>query len=123
VRPMENAATDPSPLVCWIGTYPAKGPGTPADEGEGVWRLELDPRSGAVRGGLAVRTAAPSFLAWSVDGRTLFAAGETADGTVSAFRREGDALVPAGTVSSGGDSPCHLLAHPDGTALYVSNYG
>lgn len=121
---MENAATDRLPVVLWVGTYPAQGPDGPAGTGEGIWRLELDPRSGAVRGDLAVRTAAPSFLAWGVDGRTVLAVGETAQGTVSAFRRaDDDSLEPLGTVSSGGAWPCHLLVHPEGHAAYVSNYG
>ncbi|HWS56975.1 MAG TPA: beta-propeller fold lactonase family protein [Actinotalea sp.] len=107
----------------WLGAYPAAGPDGPAGQGEGIWRLELDEATGGLVGTLAAPTAAPSFLALSADGRSLFAAGETAPGSVTRFDvRPDGGLVPRERVSCGGSAPCHLLMHPRGRALYVANY-
>ncbi|QTE31259.1 lactonase family protein [Pengzhenrongella sicca] len=108
----------------WIGTYPAAGAGTPAGLGEGIWSVELDPATGALGGAhLAAATPAPSFLAVHPAGRVVYAAGETASGTVTSFaagpRGELGALA---VVSSGGADPCHLLLAPDAQTLYVANY-
>ena len=105
----------------WIGTYPADGPDAPAGTGEGVWRAELT--DAGLTGHLAAATPAPSFLAVSADGRTLFAAGETSPGSVTRFAVAPDgALAQRERVASGGVHPCHLLLHPDERALYVANY-
>lgn len=107
----------------WVGTYPAAGPEAPGDAGEGVWRLDVDLSTGRIDGGLAVRTPAPSFVVAGAGGRVLYAAGETADGTLSVLDVSPDgALTERHAVGSGGASPCHLLVHPRGRALYVSNY-
>lgn len=111
----------------WIGTYPAEGAGTPAGRGEGVWRVTLDPATGALgEPVLAAETPAPSFLALDRAAGLLLAVNETADGTVSAFRvgagDGGPSLAPLGSVPSGGDDPCHLLIDPASSAVYVANY-
>jgi 6-phosphogluconolactonase (cycloisomerase 2 family) len=105
----------------WIGTYPVAGAGSPVGQGEGIWRVDLDPATGALTGGrLVVETPAPSFLA--LRGPVLYAAHEHADGTVSAFDVVGDTLVHRATVQSGGADPCHLLLDDDGRTLLVANY-
>ncbi|WP_456846360.1 lactonase family protein [Cellulomonas sp. P5_C6] len=105
----------------WIGTYPAAGAGTPVGAGEGIWRVDLDPATGALRDARqVVVTPSPSFLA--LRGTVLYAANEQADGTISAFDVVGDTLVHRATVPSGGADPCHLLLDDDDRALLVANY-
>lgn len=122
----EGAAGSPTDL--WVGTYPAAGAGTPAGLGEGVWRVTLDPATGALSGARQVAvTPAPSFVAAHPSGRVLYAVGERSPGTVTAFRvpdpaHDDAALEPLATVASGGADPCHLLLAPDARALYVANY-
>ncbi len=106
-------------LPLWIGTYPA--PGQDAGSGEGVWRVDVAPDGTFGVPTLAAASSAPSFLALHPGGHTLYAVGETAEGTVSAFRVDGESLGQPVTISSGGDSPCHLLALDD--VLWVANYG
>ncbi|MEN1976483.1 lactonase family protein [Cellulomonas sp. P4] len=112
----------------WIGTYPSAGAGTPAGVGEGIWRVALDTGTGQLgRPVLVVESPAPSFVAVDRQAGLLLAVGEHAAGTVSAFRvvagpdgRPG--LAPAGSASSGGDDPCHVLLDPAGRVAYVANY-
>lgn len=111
----------------WIGTYPSAGAGTPAGLGEGIWRVGLETDSGRVgEPELLARTPAPSFLALDRQADLLYAVGEQADGTVSAFRVTSTAgrraLTPLGTVPSGGADPCHVLLEPSGRVAYVANY-
>jgi 6-phosphogluconolactonase (cycloisomerase 2 family) len=106
----------------WLGTYPPDGPDGAPDAGEAVWALDLDTTTGALRGAPAATAAAPSFVVGTPDGRTVFAAGETSPGIITRFEVDGRALVRREQVASGGAGPCHLLLHPAGRALYVSNY-
>lgn len=118
---MSSSAAVPGPQrSLWVGTYPAGGPGAPSS-GEGVWRLSLDLRTGALTGHLAVRTPSPSFVATS--GRYLLVVEEGPEGAVTqlAVDDDGEAVLTA-RLSSGGADPCHLLVHPDGRAAYVANY-
>ncbi|KGM16594.1 hypothetical protein N867_18535, partial [Actinotalea fermentans ATCC 43279 = JCM 9966 = DSM 3133] len=111
----------PDTVRLWLGTAPEDHPDGAA---AGIWSADLDPASGRVGAPvLRARTPAPSFLALTPDGRSLFAAGETAPGAVTRFAvgRDGR-LTQAERVSSGGSGPCHLLLHPGGHALYVANY-
>lgn len=106
----------------WIGTYPPAGIGTPPGRGEGVYRLDLDPATGALGDPRrVVETPAPSFVAWHPTAPVLYATDESEQGRVAAFRIDGDRLVALGTASSGGAFPCHLLV--DGDLLYAANYG
>lgn len=103
----------------WIGTYPVAGAGTPVGQGEGIWRVDLDPATGALSNARQViETPSPSFLA--LHGSVLYAVNEQTDGTVSSFDVVGDSLVHRETVPSGGADPCHLLL--DGDVLLVANY-
>jgi 6-phosphogluconolactonase len=70
-----------------------------------------------------VRTVAviddPSFLA--VSGDRVYAVSETADGGVTAFKRDGTALEHLWDAPAIGDAPCHVRVDPSG-ALVVTNY-
>lgn len=111
----------------WIGTYPHAA----SDAPEGVWRVEVDVEQGAFGGAiLAAATPSPSFLALTAPAapgdaatRTLYAVGETEEGTVAAFGVAADgALVPLGpAVPTGGAFPCHVVARPG--EVLVANYG
>ena len=109
----------------WLGTSPETD-----DAGDGgIWSVDLDGpadpagTAGAPAPVLRARTPAPSFLALTPDGRSLFAAGETSPGAVTRFVVGPDGrLAEAERVSSGGSGPCHLLLDPSGRALYVANY-
>lgn len=105
----------------WIGTFPHAGIGTPAGLGEGVWRVDLDVATGALGAPrLVVRAPAPTFVATHPSGRWLYAVGEDAPGTVTAFELDGAGATPRATVASGGSAPCHLLVTDE--ALYVAHY-
>lgn len=106
----------------WIGTFPDAGMGTPAGHGEGIWRARLaEGRLTGLR--QVVQTPAPTFIAAHPSGRWLYAVGEDAAGTVTAFEVTDDGgLLARGTISSGGASPCHLALAPDARTLYVANY-
>jgi 6-phosphogluconolactonase (cycloisomerase 2 family) len=128
----------------WIGTYQREGasPGS----GEGVWRVDVDLRTGAFgEPRLAVTLPAPSFLALHPSGRTLYAVGEDDPGTLTALEVLDGAggpgtggtadvatgpgsedapaalLAAVGSLASGGAFPCHVLAL-DGE-VWVANYG
>ncbi|WFR68161.1 beta-propeller fold lactonase family protein [Curtobacterium flaccumfaciens] len=107
-------ATLPTLLV---GSYTATGGGNAT----GISIVAGGPASAA--GTADVRTAAviddPSFLA--VSGDRVYAVSETADGGVSAFRRDGSALEHLWDAPAGGDAPCHVRVDPSG-ALVVANY-
>ncbi|MGW8567346.1 lactonase family protein [Isoptericola sp. NPDC055881] len=108
----------------WVGTYPE--PGAAPGSGESIWRVELDRADGSVASAVAtVAATSSSFLALHPSGRTLYAVGETPAGTLTAFRVE-DAdgaatLAPSGSIASGGDDPCHVLARRD--VVWLANYG
>ncbi|WP_265522501.1 lactonase family protein [Oerskovia flava] len=105
----------------WIGTYPDGGP---AGSGEGVWRVDVDSRSGAFTAPrLAAATPAPSFVALHPTGRVLYAVAEVTDGELSAFTvGPGGTLAPLGEpVTTGGSSPCHVVSTE--TEVWVTNYG
>jgi 6-phosphogluconolactonase len=90
----------------------------------GITVARQDPGSGALE--VVDNTPAPaaSFLAWHPDGRHLYAAHETDDGTVSAFLAGEDGrLTPLNSEPTGGVSPCHLTVHPAGRHLLTANYG
>ncbi len=107
-----------SAAALWIGTYP-RPDGEPGG-GEGIWRVEMADGRFTVYD-LVVTTTSPSFLALHPSGRTLYAVGETAPGTLAAFDVDVDRLTPAAGVPSGGDEPCHVVATDD--EVWVANYG
>jgi len=111
----------------WVGTYPQPGGGP--GSGESIWRVALGPDGAVEAAAPAAAATSPSFLALHPTGRTLYAVGETPAGTVTAFRVEdggadeggGVRLAPSGSLASGGDDPCHVLALGD--TVWVANYG
>jgi 6-phosphogluconolactonase (cycloisomerase 2 family) len=101
----------------WIGTFPRteSEPGG----GEGIWRVEF--ADGRFSGHhLVVTTPSPTFVALHPSGRTLYAVGETASGTLTAFDVDDGGLTLADGVPSGGEGPCHVLATDD--EVWVANY-
>lgn len=107
----------------WIGTYPEAGAGTPAGLGEGIWRVDLDPATGALSGAhLVVETPAPSFLVAHPTAPVLYAVDEQQAGAVTLFDVVDGGLRPRVTVASGGADPCHLLLDDDARTLLVANY-
>jgi 6-phosphogluconolactonase (cycloisomerase 2 family) len=92
-----------------IGSYTATGGGTATG-------ISL------VQDGVASTVAVlddPSFLA--VSGDRVYAVSEVAEGSVSAFRRRGNALEHLWDAPSGGNAPCHVRVDPAGV-LVVTNY-
>ncbi|HEI8867112.1 TPA: lactonase family protein [Serratia odorifera] len=107
----------------YIGSYNPNG--------EGVYRVQVDPTSGALSGKTLVSTLPnPAQLAVDAAGRTLYVASEVADfnggkhGAISALRineRDGS-LTPLNQVDSQGAGPVFLSLTPDGRHLLVANY-
>lgn len=67
----------------------------------------------------------PSFLAWSADGRTLFAAEETTPGAILsvAVSSDGTGMRRTGAVAGLSGRPCHIAVHSSGRFLAASCYG
>jgi len=97
-----------------IGSYTATGGGNAT----GISAVAAGPVGSAPAQTVAVIDD-PSFLA--VTGDRLYAVSETADGGVSAFRRDGTALEHLWDAPAGGDAPCHVRVDPSGV-LVVTNY-
>jgi 6-phosphogluconolactonase (cycloisomerase 2 family) len=68
--------------------------------------------------------ANPSWLAFDATGTHLYAANETADGSVSAYSvdRANGQLALLNAVGSEGAGPAHLSVHPSGKWVLVANY-
>lgn len=108
----------------YIGTY--------TRESGGIHLIDLDDRTGEMtHRGVVGECRSPSFLAFSKDGRFVFAVNEIGDyqgaatGSVTAFARDpaSGALKTLNTVSSHGSYPCHITAAPNGKHLLLANYG
>jgi len=94
----------------YVGTYTGKG-----SKGiyHGIWQ------DGAMRITGSAKAVNPSYLTVHKD--RLYAASETGDGVVAAYRIAPDgALTLINKQSAGGDSPCHVSVQ--GGRLFVSNY-
>lgn len=117
---MTSSQPGPQLKTLWIGTSAA--PGSEPGSGEGIWQVTVDAAGVFGEPRLVVETASPTFVALHPSGRTLYAVAETGEGSVVAFTISdgGAALTGPVTVSSGGASPCHVLALAD--ALWVANY-
>jgi 6-phosphogluconolactonase len=101
----------------YIGSYTFTG-------GEGIYRLSVskDEGFGFLGGDF---TDNPSYLAFSPDKETLYAACEVGpSGKLRAYRVNGDgSLAFLNEESAVGGGSCHVSASPDGKWLFASNYG
>jgi 6-phosphogluconolactonase len=118
------AKPKPGKIRVYVGTYTSGA-------SKGIYRLELDPRSGALTPvGEPTETVSPSFLALHPGGRFLYAVNETGDarsdppGGVSAFAIDAKtgALTFLNRQTSGGPAPCHLWVDSRGRYVLVANY-
>jgi 6-phosphogluconolactonase len=120
------APTGSGPISVYFGTYTSKD-----SKSRGIYRGTLDRTSGALIGvELAAETADPSYLALSVDGKTLYAVNELMElggersGGVESFAIDPAtrALTRKNQQPTGGGAPCHLALDRSGRALVVANY-
>ncbi len=123
------------PVRVFIGTYtpnptaapaPARAPSTPDfTHGLGIYVAEVDDVTGAMsEPRLAARTLSPTWLVLGPRRDMLYAANETRNGTVSAFRidQATGALTLLNSTPTGG-SPVSLAVHGSGNYLFAANYG
>ncbi|HWH00976.1 MAG TPA: lactonase family protein [Pilimelia sp.] len=92
--------------------------------GHGIRTAELDPATGLpARLAPGADSPDPSYLALAPGGRTLYAANELAEGTISAFAvARGGGLRPLGATPTGGVHPVYVHAHPNGRYVLSANY-
>ncbi|WP_034944522.1 lactonase family protein [Erwinia oleae] len=100
----------------WVGTYNPNG--------EGVYRFQVNPESGALsEKTLVSRLANPAQLTVDAAGKTLYVASESEKGLVAAYAIGADGgLTLLNQVSSQGAGPVYLTLTPDGKFLLVANY-
>ncbi|MFI8417972.1 lactonase family protein [Serratia sp. NPDC078593] len=119
----EDAMKPLSSHFAYIGTY--------NPHGEGIYRVKVDPASGALSDKTLVsRLPNPAQLAVDAAGRTLYVASEVANfnggkhGAIAAFRinAKDGSLTPLNQVDSQGAGPVFLSLMPDGRHLLVANY-
>lgn len=119
-----QAPDKPKTVAFHVGTY------TNGDS-KGIYRLELDTATGRLSAtpALAGEAVNPSFLAWHPSKPVLYAVSETSSGPekqgfVVAFAAGADGkLTKINEQPSGGSGPCYVSVHPDGTHVFVANYG
>ena len=102
----------------YIGTYTNKS------SSKGIYHAVLDTAAGTLSAPeLAAETPGPSFLAFSADGKFIYAVAEAAPGKVRAFEVLKDKkLRLLSESSSGGSGPCHLSIDASGRFLLAANY-
>ncbi len=98
----------------FVGTYTD-------GESKGIYAFELKPDGKLEDHGLAARTQNPSFLAKSLDKKTLFVVNELEQGMVESYRITGDSLVFLSRSESGGAHPCHITSNSQGY-VFTANY-
>jgi 6-phosphogluconolactonase len=122
----QPAKTVKGEYIAYVGTY------TRPNKSQGIYAWRFHPAAGKLTAiGLVGETVNPSFLAVHPNHKFLYAVNEISNyegkraGSVSAFAmdtRTGQ-LKLLNTVSSRGDSPCHLALDPSGQWLFAANYG
>ncbi|WP_337264455.1 MULTISPECIES: lactonase family protein [unclassified Serratia (in: enterobacteria)] len=119
----EDTMTSPSSHFAYIGTYNPNG--------EGVYRVRVDAKSGVLSDKTLVSNLPnPAQLVVDAKGQTLYVASEVADfngtkhGGIVAYRinRQDGSLTPLNQVDSQGAGPVYLSLLPDGRHLLVANY-
>lgn len=101
--------------LVYVGSYTAVSGGN----GAGLSTFRRDPDSGALTPAGELAMPSPSWLTWHPTAPVLYAANESADGTITTVSND---LVALDTVPSGGADPCHLAITPSGRHLLCSNY-
>ena len=98
---------------------------------DGIYICEFDGETGELEPVSSMSGAEnPSFLAQHPNGRTLYAASESADfegerqGALYAYSIDADTgrLYPINAVGSGGPGPCHVSVDATGRFLLAANY-
>jgi 6-phosphogluconolactonase len=120
------AASPARRTLAYVGTYSSpEGPEGSRGRGQGIYRFEMDPVTGALSQlKLFPSDANPSWLAFDPSRTHLYSANEAAAGSVSAYSiaaSNGD-LTLLNTVRSEGAGPAHLSVHPSGKYVLVANY-
>jgi len=120
------------PVLAYVGSYSSlQGPEGAVGHGRGIYLLEMDPATGALRQrDVFSSDANPSWLAFDPSRKYLYSANEisnyqgAASGSVSAYSidRTTGRLTLLNTVSSEGAGPAHLSVHPSGKYVFVANY-
>ena len=99
-------------LVVYLGCY------TDATHTNGLYALEMDVPSDALRIAAAYPEKTAIYQALSADGRWLYSC---AAGGASAYRAQGVRLERTGSVDLGG-TPCHVSLMPNGKQLNWADY-
>jgi 6-phosphogluconolactonase len=113
-------AANADQTLVFIGTY-TRAPGN----AKGIYAARLDTVTGKLSDPeLAAETLSPTWLALSPDHKFLYSVNEQGKGTVSAFGLDAGSgkLTFLNSVSSKGESPCHIVVSKDGKSLYSANY-
>lgn len=127
--PVRSETTPMTPAdsssIVFVGTYTGKG-------SEGIYRFLLNHESGELKpDGLAAKITSPSFLAVSADRKYLYCCNEISNflgkrsGAATSFEIKSDKgeLKQLDQAPSGGVGPCYISLHPDGSGVFVANYG
>lgn len=125
---MLGDTTDQKTVSMYVGTYTLKE--TFVDgKADGIYQLQVASATGALSEAGVVRDTNPSFLAFSPDGRYLYAVNELTSevapsGWVTAYRLDPDTGLPVkiNRQSSYGWAPCHLAVDHSGHYVLVANY-
>lgn len=116
----------PRSVLAYVGSYSnPQGPEGSHGNGQGIYLFQMNPATGALtQREVFANPANPSWLALNRPGTHLYAANETADGSVSAYAVDPASghLTLLNTVKSEGAGPAHLSLHPSGKYVLVANY-
>jgi len=114
------------PILAYVGTYSSpQGPEGSHGHGKGIYLFQMHPATGTLSPRAVFPNGAnPSWLAIDPARKYLYAANETADGSVSAYSiaPTNGHLALLNTVASEGAGPAHLSVHPSGKYVLVANY-
>lgn len=113
-------------ILAYVGSYTSAIDG--GANGQGIYRFEMDTRTGALTGQkLVAKVANPSWIVIHPSKKYLYTVNEIVNqetGSVSAFTIEpatGD-LTPLNVVSSEGSGPAHMSLDASGKFAFVANY-